>query len=128
MAHRLFARSAFISAVVLLITAPAWADGVRYDTCDVAGASCHNAVAGHRADDPSTISSADQAVQPGTCENAKCERGGPDGGVVFDCLRCIASDDQGCSCRTGAGVTRRSLAVLMLFVGLAALAWSRRRR
>lgn len=128
MANRWFASSGLIGVVVLLVAAPAWADGVRYDTCDVAGASCHNAVAGHRPDDPSTVPSADQAVQPGTCENAKCERGGPDGGVVFDCLRCIASDDQGCSCRTGARVSQRSLAVLMLFVGLAALAWSRRKR
>lgn len=117
-------------AWALALAAPARADGVRYDACDPAGSSCHNAIAGHLADDPAGASDPAQAVAKGTCENATCERGGPDGGVVFDCLRCIAdgNDKGGCSCRAAGAPRRGALALVMGFVGVLALAWSRRAR
>lgn len=122
-----------LGTFVLLIAPGARADSVRYDTCSEVGESCDNAVAGHRVDDPTGGLDEDQAVKSGTCQNAKCQRPGPDGTIIFDCKRCIEDgdadgDDEGCSCRTTGVATPRSLAVVMLFAGVVALAWSRRRR
>lgn len=119
-----------VGALVLVTATPAWADGVRYDACSNLGESCHNAIPGHHAEDPDGGRSPDEATASGKCEEAKCERGGPDGPIIFDCRRCIAgeSDDGGCSCRTVQVRSPRSLAGVMMLVGAAAIAWSRRRR
>lgn len=120
--------------LALSVAVPARADGVRYDSCTTVGEDCHNAAAGHLPDDPTAVSQAD-AVKSGTCQDAKCQRGGPDGTIVFDCHRCIEGagagdddDDSGCSCRTTGPTAHRALAAVMGLVGIAALGWSRRRR
>jgi MYXO-CTERM domain-containing protein len=121
-----------LGALVLSTPNSARADGVRYDGCSVLGERCDNAIAGHRADDPDGGFRAEEAVERGTCENAKCQRPGPGGSViVLDCRRCIESDeddDQGCSCRATGVAPARALAAVMLLAGVAAFSWSRRRR
>jgi hypothetical protein len=96
------------------------------------------------------------ADQPGTCVAAKCERAAPpiacggkgasggaggqgaaaqggcgNGGgvIVYDCVRCVPSEDDesGCDCRVGPRLGERSLASLMLLLGFSALYASRRR-
>lgn len=113
-----------LAAALSFTAVPARADIAPLDACDEAGKSCDNAFEGHRADDPSP--GRGEAEESGTCENAQCWSKGSAEPVVVQCLRCIESDS-GCSCRAGGLATHGSLAVVMLVLGIGALALSRRR-
>jgi MYXO-CTERM domain-containing protein len=127
-------------AVALCYTIPAHADGVRYDLCMAEGDHCNNAIPGSdpTVPEPGGSGSPDTAKAAGLCQSAKCSRPEPmvgGGVIVYDCLRCIATDEPsakddegGCECRGAGAASPRSLAGGMLLLGFGALLWSRRRR
>jgi hypothetical protein len=93
--------------------APARADVAPPDACTDEGKDCENA--GPNGDDS------------GTCRKQTCTRGGPDGAVTYECLRCVADDGgNGCNCRLSGVATERGLAGFMLLAGCWALRRSRR--
>lgn len=91
---------------VLALASPAAADGVRYDICTEESDSCDNAIPGRRAQDPEggeVPGGQPPKTVPGTCQNAKCAIGGPDGTIAYDCLRCIEVRGSGGSGGTESG-------------------------
>lgn len=102
-----------LASFCLLGTAtPARADIPPPDACQDQGADCDNA--GPSAD------------ESGTCQKETCTRGGPDGPITYECLRCVAGDDDGCNCRLSPVATERGLAGFMLLAGFWAFRRSRR--
>lgn len=132
-----------LCALALTFSAAAHADLPPPDGCTMKDAACTNAGPAYD--------------QPGVCQDAKCTRVTPDGPVTYDCLRCVASSgtggasnttggasnttggssstggnassgSSGCDCAVDRLGAERSLAAMMVGLGLAALFVSRRRR
>lgn len=78
--------SPYLLLFTLSIAVPAAADGFHYDSCTAVGESCSNAIPGS----PESGSFVPPPITvPGTCRDVKCRSPGPDGDIVYDCLRCV---------------------------------------